>query len=114
AAALRAENQLLKKQLAEAKTVVPGKAVDQSVQLAQAQAQIAVLRSDKENLLLAKLALENRVKQLTSGGALASTTRPAPKSPAVGRARAGNPPANCRPARRSLWCRRKSIIRITK
>jgi cytochrome c-type biogenesis protein CcmH/NrfG len=83
AAALRAENALLKKQLADAKTVAPGNGVDQSVALAQAQAQIAVLRSDKENLLLAKLALENRVKQLTSGAAVASASHPGTQTPAA-------------------------------
>jgi tetratricopeptide (TPR) repeat protein len=74
---------LLKKQLADAKTVAPGKGVDQSVALAQAQAQIAVLRSDKENLLLAKLALESRVKQLSSGTVVASANRPATQAPAA-------------------------------
>ena len=72
-AALRAENQLLKKQLAEYKAGPAGQSGSMAIQLAQAQAEIAVLRSDKENLRLEKLALENRVKQLSSA-ALASTT----------------------------------------
>ena len=68
AAALRAENQLLKKQLADLKTATPAatKADESSRQLAQAQAQLAALQSDKEILRLEKLALENRVQQLNA------------------------------------------------
>ena len=68
AAALRAENQLLKKQLADLKAAPPpaAKAEEASRQLAQAQAQIAALQSDKEMLRLEKTALENRVKQLSA------------------------------------------------
>src|SRR5262249_33887505 len=62
--ALRAENQLLKKQLAElrAAAAAPGKSPQPSQTLAQAEAQIATLKSDKEILGLEKLALENRLK----------------------------------------------------
>jgi Flp pilus assembly protein TadD len=74
--ALRAENQLLKKQLADYKAAPNGQSGTMAVQLAQAQAEIAVLRSDKENLRLEKLALESRVKQL-SATAMASTATPA-------------------------------------
>ena len=65
AAALRVENQLLKKQLADLKAAPPSatKPEEANRQLAQAQAQIAALQSDKEMLLLEKMALENRVKQ---------------------------------------------------
>jgi hypothetical protein len=68
AAALRAENQLLKKQVADLKAAPPPttKAEEASRQLAQAQAQIAALQSDKEMLRLDKIALENRVKQLAA------------------------------------------------
>lgn len=68
ALALRSENQLLKKQLSElqAASSAQAKALDSGRQLAQAQAQIAVLQSDKEALRLAKLALENRIKQLST------------------------------------------------
>ena len=68
AAALRAENQLLKKQLADLKAAPPpaSKAEEANRQLAQAQAQIAALQSDKEVLRLEKIALENRVKQLSA------------------------------------------------
>ena len=68
ATALRAENQLLQKQLADLKAAPPpsAKAEEANRQLAQAQAQIAALQSDKEMLRLQKLALENRVKQLSA------------------------------------------------
>ncbi|MGD0258345.1 MAG: tetratricopeptide repeat protein [Verrucomicrobiota bacterium] len=68
AAALRAENQLLQKQLADLKAAPPptAKAEEANRQLAQAQAQIAALQSDKEMLRLEKLTLENRVKQLSA------------------------------------------------
>ena len=66
ASSLRAENQLLKKQVADLKAAPPptGKAEEANRRLAQAQAQIAALQSDKEMLRLEKIALENRVKQL--------------------------------------------------
>jgi Flp pilus assembly protein TadD len=68
AAALRAENQLLKKQAADLQAAPPPatKAAEASRQLAEAQAQIAVLQSDKELLRLSKIALENQVKQLSA------------------------------------------------
>jgi colicin import membrane protein len=71
AAALRAENQLLKKQAADLKAAPPptAKAEEASRQVAQAQAQIAALQSDKEMLRLDKIALENRVKQLSAPAA---------------------------------------------
>jgi len=76
-AALRAENQLLKKQLADlrATPVKPGKGQDAARQFAEAQAQIAALESDREILRLEKSALESRVKQLTASGL--GATRPA-------------------------------------
>ena len=65
AAALRAENQLLKKQVAELKAAPPPatKAEESSRQLAEARAQIAALQSDKAMLQLEKTALESRIKQ---------------------------------------------------
>ncbi|HWX18730.1 MAG TPA: tetratricopeptide repeat protein [Candidatus Binatia bacterium] len=68
ASALRAENLLLKKQLADLKNAAPaaGKADDAARQLAQAQAQLAALQSDKQILRLEKMALEGRVKQLNA------------------------------------------------
>jgi tetratricopeptide (TPR) repeat protein len=61
--ALREENAVLKKQVTELKKPSPaGGDVDRK--LAEAQAQIAALRSDKEILRLEQVALENRVKQL--------------------------------------------------
>jgi Tfp pilus assembly protein PilF len=83
ATALRAENQLLKKQLADlrsSKGAAPGTgpAAGGSKQLTEAQAQIAALRSDREILRLEKLALEDRLKRLSSkmpsSGVLASTS----------------------------------------
>ncbi|HWH67900.1 MAG TPA: tetratricopeptide repeat protein, partial [Candidatus Sulfotelmatobacter sp.] len=77
AAALRAENQLLKKQLTDSKASAAStdKAEDTARQLAQAQAQIAALQSDKELLRLEKTTLESRVKQL-SATTTASTVLP--------------------------------------
>ncbi|HSU57230.1 MAG TPA: tetratricopeptide repeat protein [Candidatus Dormibacteraeota bacterium] len=67
AAALRAENAILKKELADLRAAPPaGKASDSTRELAQAQAQIATLQSDRELLRLEKVALENRVKQLSA------------------------------------------------
>jgi Flp pilus assembly protein TadD len=68
AAALRSENQVLKKQLADLKAAPPptAKAEEASRQLAQAQAQVAALQSDKELLSREKTDLENRVKQLSA------------------------------------------------
>ncbi len=63
AEALRAENKILKQQLAEAKSST-GKSDDLSHQLAQAEARVATLQSDAEILRLEKIALENRVKTL--------------------------------------------------
>lgn len=78
-AALREENELLKKQLAELKSKpVPASPTDATSQkLKEAQAQLAALQSDKEIMRLEKIALENKVKQLTSGQA----TVPAPVVP---------------------------------
>lgn len=79
AAALRAENQLLKKQVADLKAASPpaAKADEASRQLAQAQAQIAALQSDKEMLQLEKIALESRVEQLAAAPATQAVS-PAP------------------------------------
>ena len=87
AAALRAENQLLKKQVADLKAAPPpaSKTEEASRQLAQAQAQIAALQSDKDMLRLEKTALENRVKQL-SAPPVAHAKPPAPaKTPDAAR-----------------------------
>jgi len=76
---LRAENLLLKKQVAEFK-VAPAalaKGEDPASKLAESQAQIASLQSDKEILRLEKIALENRMKQM-SAPAVASNVLPPP------------------------------------
>jgi len=74
AATLRAENQLLKKQLADLKAAPPAtaKAEEASRQLAQVQAQVAALQSDKEMLRLEKTALETRVKTFSDPTAAAA------------------------------------------
>jgi tetratricopeptide (TPR) repeat protein len=64
-AALKAENDILKKQVADLRT---GQS-DATTKLAQAQAEIASLRSDKEVLRLEKVTLESRVKQLAAAPA---------------------------------------------
>jgi tetratricopeptide (TPR) repeat protein len=69
-AALKAENEVLKKQVADFRT---GQS-DATTRLAQAQAEIASLRSDKEVLRLEKVTLENRVKQMAAAPAVASAT----------------------------------------
>jgi Tfp pilus assembly protein PilF len=76
AAALRAENDILKKQVADLKAAPPSAADTNaaSSQLAQAQAQVAALQSDKEMLSLEKTTLENRVKQLSTSAATAAPT----------------------------------------
>lgn len=61
--ALRAENELLKKQLAAASTS-GGRNADADRKLAQAEARVASLQSDAEILRLEKIALENRVRTL--------------------------------------------------
>ncbi len=88
AAALRAENELLKKQLAELKTAPPAatSAGDAARKLAEAQTQIALLQSDKEVLRLEKIALESRVRQLATANPQTLLPPPMPasaKAPAV-------------------------------
>jgi hypothetical protein len=80
-AALRAENALLRKQLADTKTVpsTAGKADELAHELTEAKAQLAALQSDKELWRLEKTALESRVRQLQSSPpALAQAPAPAP------------------------------------
>lgn len=79
AAALRAENLLLKKQLTDLK-LTAGQSADTTRKLAEAQAQIAALQSDKELLRQEKLALQQQVKQLTLANVVA--TRVAPENAA--------------------------------
>ncbi len=76
AEALRAENALLKKQVADLKSAAPASG-DLNRQLAQAQAKIAALTSAAEILRLEKMALESRVKQNAAAApAVASVTPP--------------------------------------
>jgi len=71
-AALKAENDILKKQVADFRS---GQS-DATTKLAQAQAEIASLRSDKEVLRLEKTTLESRVKQLLAAPAVAASPMP--------------------------------------
>jgi Tfp pilus assembly protein PilF len=72
-AALKAENEVLKKQVTDLRS---GQS-DAITKLAQAQAEIASLRSDKEVLRLEKVTLESRVKQLLAAPAVAANPTPA-------------------------------------
>lgn len=64
AVALRAENAVLKKQLSDLKAST-GRSDETARKLAEAQAQVAALQSDKEILRLEKISLQQQVKQLT-------------------------------------------------
>ena len=68
AEALRAENEVLKKQLADTKSTAASPAPDTETarKLAATEVRIAALQSDAEILRLEKLALENRVRTLSS------------------------------------------------
>jgi cytochrome c-type biogenesis protein CcmH/NrfG len=66
--ALREENQILKRQVAElrAQTATNAPGEDLNRKLIEAQSQLAVLQSDKELLRLEKMALETRYKEVAS------------------------------------------------
>lgn len=82
AVALRTENELLKKQLADLKSPPTTPRADESNRaLQQAQAQVAALQSDLEILRLEKTALVNRVKTLSSVP-VTSTVLPSPTTAA--------------------------------
>ena len=85
AAAMREENELLKKQVAKIKAAgaTKGGNGDLALQLTEARAQVAALQSEKQILQLEKVALENRVKQLAvaSNGAPATPAVPLPYEP---------------------------------
>ena len=77
AGALRAENLLLKKQLTDLKLAAGSGRNDDTVRkLAEAQAQIATLQSDKEILRLEKVSLQQQVKQLTLNNVVATRATP--------------------------------------
>ncbi|MGA3284396.1 MAG: tetratricopeptide repeat protein [Verrucomicrobiota bacterium] len=66
--ALRGENELLKKQLAELRAMATNSpATGLSAELVNARARISILQSNAEVSLLEREALENRVRQLQSG-----------------------------------------------
>ncbi len=73
AAVLRAENELLKRQLADARAAASREDTEQA--LKQAQARIAALQSDLEILRLEKATLENRLSTMA-----AATPAPLPPS----------------------------------
>jgi tetratricopeptide (TPR) repeat protein len=81
ARALRAENEILKKQVADLRTKPP--AVDKTTgldrQLSEAQTQIAALQSDKQIARLEKIALEIRIKQLSTAS-VPQSALPSPTS----------------------------------
>lgn len=81
--ALRAENLLLKKQLTDLKLAATnGKNDDTTRKLAEAQAQIATLQSDKEMLRLEKVSLQQQVKQLTLANVAATRSVATPETAA--------------------------------
>jgi len=72
AAALRAENELLRRQVSELKAAAPtnSNATQLSARLAAAEAQIAALLSERDILRLERAALEGRVVALMAGKSL--------------------------------------------
>jgi tetratricopeptide (TPR) repeat protein len=80
---LRAENELLKKQLAESKAAAPSaeKIAESARRLGEAEARVASLTSDADVLRLEKLALEARLKRAATAPATVAksqtVTRPA-------------------------------------
>ncbi len=74
-AALQAENELLKKQVAQLQATAPaaGGAADVNRQLADARTQIAELQSENQTLHLETTALQDRVKKLSGSSTAAST-----------------------------------------
>jgi tetratricopeptide (TPR) repeat protein len=73
AAALRTENDILKKQLAQLQSAPTGTPDEAYHQLNEALLKIAILRSDKEQLQRENSALDVRVKQLSSSASTEST-----------------------------------------
>lgn len=79
AEAMRAENELLKKQLADTKALAQS-ATETNKRLTEAEARIATLSSDAEVLKLEKAALESRLKKVatvTPGAKSQTVSRPA-------------------------------------
>jgi Flp pilus assembly protein TadD len=75
---LRSQNQALKKQLSDLQAASPAAKPDSARPSTEAQQQIAMLQADKEALRLEKVALESRIKQLTSAGTANGTFTSAP------------------------------------
>lgn len=78
AEALRTENELLKRQVAELKAVKPSRRVAEAERkVTEAEARYAALLSDVEILKLEKAALQNQVRSMTNSIALAAAGREA-------------------------------------
>ena len=82
AAALRAENELLKRQVADLRAAAPApdNANNLSSRLAAAEMQIAALQSERDILRLERSALENRVKQLMVAAKSTTPVQAAPQT----------------------------------
>lgn len=78
AEALRQENEILKKQLADSRKAPVTPDAEAARKLAEAQARIATLQNDAEILRLEKIALETRVKTMSRPGQAAPAVAPAP------------------------------------
>ena len=89
AEALRTENAILKKQVADLKAAPrpADKSDEANRKLAQAQAQLAALQSDKEKLQTEKVALEDRIKQLSASAATTAASATTSKAAESGRIR---------------------------
>lgn len=90
AAALREENDILKKQLADMKTKATAAAPSDELarKLVEAQTQLAAMQSDKEILRIEKAALEDRIRELSTknnGGKAAVVSSPLADSAASGK-----------------------------
>jgi len=77
AEALRAENQLLKQQLAQSKAEAGTSTDEAKRRSAEAEARIAALQSDAQVLRLEKLALENRLTKSLALATIKATPNPA-------------------------------------
>ena len=78
-AALQAENELLKKQVARLQAATPATAAtDVSGQLADARKQIASLQTENQTLRLEATALQDRVKKLSGSSTAAAAVVPVP------------------------------------
>jgi len=80
AEALRAENAILKQQLAEAQTAAGTATADANRRTTETEARVAALQSDFQVLQLEKLALENRLGKSIAASVTAAAAQKAPAS----------------------------------